>query len=67
MSAEPLGRRRHGRSDAATSPSALCPGCPGSLPWLLTAAMLLSGALLWLREPDRPAVSAARGTIRSAL
>ncbi|MFD6321899.1 MFS transporter [Streptomyces sp. NPDC058442] len=39
---------------------------PGPLPWLLTAAMLFAGTLLWLREPDRPAVTtAARSATQS--
>ncbi|MFD5478420.1 MFS transporter [Streptomyces hawaiiensis] len=29
---------------------------PGPLPWLLTGAVLLAGALLWLRRSDAPAV-----------
>ncbi|MFE9770121.1 MFS transporter [Streptomyces sp. NPDC005931] len=37
---------------------------PGPLPWLLTAAVLLSGALLWMRRTDRtaPAVNSSTTT-----
>ncbi|MFI8188051.1 MFS transporter [Streptomyces sp. NPDC085946] len=34
---------------------------PGPLPWLLAAAVLLAGALLWLRRAERPVAVAGTG------
>ncbi|MDK1343671.1 hypothetical protein QNO09_10185 [Streptomyces sp. 378] len=36
---------------------------PGPSPWLLTGAVLLSGALLWLRRSDAPRID--EGPVRA--